>query len=227
MGESAGRLQKHLGHRFDRPALLEEALTHPSVDVRRSGGRNYQRLEFLGDRVLGLVIAARLLAEDPAASEGDLAVRFNALVRRETLAEVALECGLDPFVRLGRSEEEQGGRAKPAILADVCEAVIGALYLDGGLAAAEDFILRGWRRRLARAGVGKDAKTTLQERVQAGAKAPPTYRVTGREGPDHAPHFTVEVTVKGEPPASGEGGSRREAEQAAAQAMLDRLDGNA
>lgn len=213
-----------LDYQFRQPDRLEEALTHPSVDARRVGGRSYQRLEFLGDRVLGLVIADLLLRRFPNAAEGDLAVRLNALVRRETVADVAVQVGLGRFIRLGRSESEQGGEAKPAILADVCEAIIGALYLDGGLTAAAAFVETNWQSVMDERALGrKDPKTRLQEAVQATAQEPPQYAVVDRAGPDHAPRFTVEVSVGGLPSVRGEGGSRRDAEQAAAKAMLRKL----
>lgn len=217
-------LYELLDHRFDRPGLLEEALTHPSVDSKRAGTRSYQRLEFLGDRVLGLVVSNYLLRQHPDASEGDLAVRLNALVRREAVADVARQIGLSRFIRLGRSEARQGGEEKPAILADVCEAVIGALFLDGGLEPATAFVEKNWRSIIdASDQVQKDPKTRLQEAVQPSTQAPPQYEVVGRCGPDHAPMFTVEVMVCGQKPARGQGKSRREAEQAAAQAMLRTL----
>lgn len=214
-----------VGHNFANPSLLREALSHPSLDLKVSGRRNYQRLEFLGDRVLGLLIAERLYRQDPDAVEGDLAVRFNAMVRRETVAEVAVASGLAPHIRLGKSERERGGREKPAILADVCEAVIGALYIDGGLEAARTFVERHWNERVAVSlKVEKDAKTRLQELIQARDRKAPKYKVLSREGPDHAPLFTVQVTVGESDSVEGQGGSRREAEQAAAEAMLSRLD---
>jgi len=205
--------------------LLEEALSHPSLDHRRQGGRDYQRLEFLGDRVLGLVIARALYRDDPAADEGGLAVRFNTLVRRETVADAARLLGLGPYILLGKSEERQGGRGKPAILADVCEAVIGALYLDGGLGVAEVFVLRYWADFIAKSGsAAKDPKTQLQELIQESDGKPPRYRMLAQDGPDHAPCFTVEVRAEGTEVAEGQGRSRQEAEKAAAKAMLEALD---
>ncbi len=214
-----------LGHEFAQPALLEEALSHPSLDRRRQGGRDYQRLEFLGDRVLGLVIATALYRDDPGADEGGLAVRFNTLVRRETVADAARLLGLGPYILLGKSEERQGGRDKPAILADVCEAVIGALYLDGGLGPAEVFVQRYWADFMVESGSAtKDPKTELQELIQARDGKPPRYRVLAQDGPDHAPCFTVEVRAAATEAAEGQGGSRQEAEKAAAKAMLAALD---
>ncbi len=213
-----------LGHEFAHPALLEEALSHPSLDRRREGGLDYQRLEFLGDRVLGLIISSALYKEDAAADEGALAVRFNTLVRRETVAKAALLVDLGPHIRLGKSEDRQGGREKPAILADVCEAVIGALFLDGGLQAAENFVLRYWADFMANSGEAtKDPKTQLQELLQGNSGKPPRYKVINQEGPDHAPIFTVEVRAEGVTPAEGQGGSRQDAEKAAARAMLSQM----
>ena len=210
-----------LGHQFAKPELLEEALCHPSLDHRRQGGRDYQRLEFLGDRVLGLIISTALYKDDPQADEGALAVRFNNLVRRETVARVARLVGLGAHMRLGKSEDRQGGRDKPAILADVCEAVIGALYLDGGLPSAEAFVLKYWADFLASTSEAtKDPKTQLQEFLQGRSGKPPLYKVVGQEGPDHAPVFKVEVRADGYDSAEGQGSSRQEAEKAAAAAML-------
>ena len=210
-----------LGHQFAKPELLEEALCHPSLDHRRQGGRDYQRLEFLGDRVLGLIISTALYKDDAQADEGALAVRFNNLVRRETVARVARLVGLGAHMRLGKSEDRQGGRDKPAILADVCEAVIGALYLDGGLPSAEAFVLKYWADFLASTSEAtKDPKTQLQELLQGRSGKPPLYRVVGQEGPDHAPVFKVEVRADGYDLAEGQGSSRQEAEKAAAAAML-------
>jgi len=213
-----------LGHEFAQPDLLEEALSHPSLDRRREGGRDYQRLEFLGDRVLGLIISTALYRDDPGADEGGLAVRFNTLVRRETVADAARLIGLGQHMMLGKSEARQGGRDKPAILADVCEAVIGALYLDAGLAVAEAFVLRYWSEFMVNSSrVEKDPKTQLQEFLQGRSGKPPRYKVVSREGPDHAPVFTVEVRAEGASTGAGQGGSRQEAEKASARDMLRNL----
>jgi len=210
-----------LGHQFAQPELLAEALSHPSLGRRRQGGRDYQRMEFLGDRVLGLVISTALYHDDPGADEGGLAVRFNTLVRRGTVADAARLIGLGPYILMGKSEARQGGRDKPAILADVCEAVIGALYLDGGFAVAEAFVLRYWAGFMANSGAaGKDPKTELQELIQGRSGEPPGYKIVSQEGPDHEPCFTVEVRAVGLEAAQGQGGSRQEAEKAAARAML-------
>jgi ribonuclease-3 len=219
----AADLARILGHAFRDSALLEQALTHPSG---ASAARpDNQRLEFLGDRVLGLCIAEALLEAYPDAAEGALAPRFNALVRRETLAEVAAEIGLGEHLRLGRSESLSGGRRKAAILADATEAVIAALYLDGGMKAARAFIATRWRDRLHKlTSAPTDAKTRVQEWAQARGLAPPAYRLIERSGPDHAPVFTVEAELATGETASGRAGSKKLAEQEAAMALLGQLD---
>jgi len=216
-------LEEPLGHRFRHATLIERALTHASADAARSN----ERLEFLGDRVLGLVIAEKLHALYPDDAEGVLALKLNALVRRETCAAVAEAAGLSQHLILASAEAGSGGRQKSAILAGACEAVIAALYLDGGMKAARNFVERYWAGAIAALTADmRDAKTALQEWAQARKgfdRAAPVYRQTARLGPDHAPLFTVAVEVPGEEPASGEGRSKREAEQAAAKAMLVRL----
>jgi len=185
-----------------------------------------ERLEFLGDRVLGLVIANKLHALYPEDREGALALKFNALARREACVAAAEAAGLAPHLILAAGEAGSGGRLKGAILGGAIEAVIAALYLDGGMKAARKFVERYWEDAFA--GLGRDmrdAKTALQEWAQGreGKRGAPAYRVVRRKGPDHAPHFAVEVCVEGETPETGEGRSKREAEQAAARAMLERL----
>ena len=219
MGGVNQALQDRLGHRFAEQELLRQALTHPSAE-----GASYQRLEFLGDRVLALVIAGWLLESFPGADEGELAVRFNALVRKEACADVAERVGLGGYVVMGGGEEKAGGRRKAAILADACEAVIAAIYLDGGLAAAERFIRTEWAPVIAKSSVvPQDAKTALQEWAQATGKPVPKYSLDARTGPDHAPEFTVSVLVEGQAALKARGASKRQAEQAAARAMLERL----
>ena len=210
-------------HAFARPALLVEALTHPSASGR---GHGYERLEFLGDRVLGLVVADMLLAAFTDEDEGALALRFTSLVRRESLAAIAGGIGLAPVIEMTKGEAESGGRDNPAILADALEAVIGALYLDGGLAIAEGFV----RCHLAPAmhaaeGPPKDAKTALQEWAQANGLALPRYITVSTEGPAHSPTFEIEAIVGGHPPATASGASKRIAEQAAATVLLARIGG--
>ena len=219
---SARGLQERLGHAFADPSLLIAALTHGS---RGGEGRN-ERLEFLGDRVLGLVIAEALLLADPEAREGLLAPRLNALVRKETCAEVAREARLGEALRLGRSEMIAGGRKRDAMLGDAMEAVIAAVFLDGGFEAARGAILRLWGERVARAPVdARDAKTSLQEWAQARGLQPPAYEVVGREGPDHAPRFVIEARLSTGEAARAEGASKRMAEHAAAEALLEQVSG--
>ena len=221
LGRATAAVAARLGHDFARPELLVEALTHPST----AGISDNQRLEFLGDRVLGLVIAEALLAADPAATEGDLAPRLNALVRKETCAEVAAALGLGEGLRMGRSEMLTGGRRKTALLGDAMEAVIAAVYLDAGLAPARALILRGWADRLGAAhAVTRDAKTALQEWAQARGLTPPAYLDLDREGPDHAPLFSVEARLSDGRAAAGRASSKRAAQQAAAEALLALLD---
>ncbi|MGX1305491.1 ribonuclease-3 [Amorphus suaedae] len=218
------KVEAVLDHRFADSGLLREALTHASALAPSAKSTDsYQRLEFLGDRVLGLCIASLLFRAYPNADEGELAQRYNQLVRGKTCAEVAAEWRLDAALAMGTGESQSGGRKRTAILADTCEAVLGALYLDGGFEAAAVVIERDWgpRMRMAATPV-RDAKTTLQEWVQARSEPTPTYREVGRSGPDHAPRFTVEVVVPGREPGVGTGRSKREAEQEAARDVLVR-----
>lgn len=213
------QLAEALGHRFADPSLLRLALTHSSASGR--GLAANERLEFLGDRVLGLVVADMLYRRFAAEEEGHLARRFAVLVSRESLAQVAGQIGLAPYLALARGEEDSGGRANPAILADACEAVIAALYLDGGLPAARAFIEREWVPLVEQdRRPPQDPKTTLQEWAQAAGRKLPSYLVVSSEGPAHEPLFTVEVRVDGLPPAIGIGRSKRAAEQAAAAEAL-------
>ena len=213
-------LEARLGYRFADPGLATLALTHLSA---QAGGRSYQRLEFLGDRVLGVVVADHLYRSFPAASEGELSIRLAQLVRRETCAEIAADWDVGPHITLGPGEARTGGRNKAAILSDVCESLIGAVYVDGGFEAARDLITRAWGERMA-AGPhpARDAKTALQEWAQARALAAPRYEEAARSGPAHAPTFVMRVELKGYAPETGEASSKRAAEQAAAQAFLDR-----
>ncbi len=215
-------LEGRLGHRFKDPELLKRALTHASAHASLSN----ERLEFLGDRVLGLVAAEKLHALYPDDNEGALALKFNALARREACAKAAEQAGLAAHLVLASSEAGSGGRAKSAILAGACEAVIAALYLDGGMEAARGFIDCYWADAFAALSADmRDSKTALQEWAQGrgGNSAAPAYRLVNREGPDHAPRFIVEVSVRGQPVQRGEGGSKREAEQDAARKMLAQL----
>lgn len=216
------KLAQRLGHSFAEPTRLEQALTHPSASTKSRPDN--QRMEFLGDRVLGLVIAEALMKVFPDLPEGELAPRFNALVRREALAEVAEQIGLGQFLRLGRSESTAGGRRKGAILADAMEATIAALYQDGGLEVARSFILANWAEQMKSVEIAPtDAKTRAQEWAQARGMAPPEYVTVSRKGPDHAPIFTVEATLAGLPPAKGTAKSKKLAEQDAATALLAKV----
>ncbi len=220
MTDPVAALEVALGHRFADRTLLEAALAHASLER----GQSNERLEFLGDRVLGLAIAAALYARHAGEAEGDLARRLNALVRREACADRALVLGIDKALKLGASEAQGGGRKKVAILADACEAVLAAVYLDAGYDAAAAVVMRTWQPLLDGAeGPRADPKTELQETLQSRGEAPPTYRVVARTGPDHAPRFSVEVVGATGTLATGEGGSKREAEQAAASTALATL----
>lgn len=215
-------LQTRVGHKFRDPAILTMALTHISlVAPNRSRTGSYQRLEFLGDRVLGLAVSAMLYAEFPEAEEGEMSRRLAALVRRETCAEMAVEWGVGPAIRLGESEAAAGGHNKSAILSDVCEAIIGGIFVDAGFVAAEQVVRAGWTPRMREPTRPlRDPKTALQEWAQSLGKPAPIYRETGRTGPDHAPKFTVSVVIDGYGGAVGMGSSKRVAEQAAADAFL-------
>lgn len=209
------------GHVFRDPAHLRNALTHPSA--RAETGADYERLEFLGDRVLGLVAADMLLGRYPQADQGELALRYNALVKAETLAGVADEIGLAEYALTGAEISVASAKKLTNLRADLVEALIAAIYLDGGLEPARAFVERYWGKRAdAAPNARRDPKTALQEWAHRAAGATPVYEILGREGPDHAPRFTVRVSVAGFDPTDGEGGSRRIAEQAAAAAMLSR-----
>ncbi|MFZ4121995.1 MAG: ribonuclease III [Caulobacterales bacterium] len=216
-----------LGYTFANPALLDEALTHASASEGRAGLAHNERLEFLGDRVLGLVVAETLWASYREVGEGGLAQRLNAIVNRGACAQAARRIGLGPAIRLSAAEDRTGGRDKDAILADACEALIAALYLDGGFDAARAFILSSFADAFEGAQVApQDPKTALQEWAAARHGTQPRYQVVGRTGPDHAPRFVVEVLVDPMAPAQGEGTSKREAERAAARVLLERECGH-
>lgn len=217
-------LEDKLGHVFSDKALLRRAVTHASADAAVSN----ERLEFLGDRVLGLVVAEKLHGLYPGDAEGVLALKFNALARGAACARAATAAGLAEHLILAQSEQMSGGRTKPAILSGLCEAVIAALYLDGGLDAARRFIEKYWEGQFESLTTEmRDAKTRLQEWSQGrgrGESGAPVYTLISRKGPDHAPRFTVEAKVSGHEPATGEGSSKREAEQDAAANLLARVD---
>lgn len=216
-----GDLEARLGHRFRDPRLLQLALTHSSVV---GNARSNERLEFLGDRVLGLVVAHLLFESFPHEAEGALARRHAALVRRQALARVAEDIGLGACLALSRGEEDGGGRTNPGLLADACEAVLAALFIDGGLDAADGFVRRHWQQLMEESlKPPMDPKTALQEWAQGRGLPLPRYREVGREGPAHAPWFSVEVQVAGLGIERASGASKRLAEKAAARACLDRI----
>ncbi len=216
-------LEKKLGYQFANSELLATALTHRSM-ARDNGDLNNQRLEFLGDAVLGLVIADMLYHLFPGESEGDLSKRQVSLVNGEQLAVIAAEMTLGKYLRLSSGEDEQGGRTNPSNLEDACEALLGALYLDGGLDAVRQVVTKFWRAQAeATHTPPKDPKTTLQEWVQARALPLPEYVVISADGPSHAPHFIIEVRVQGQAPVRGEAGTKKLAERLAAMAMLGSL----
>ncbi|AGT07356.1 ribonuclease III [Paracoccus aminophilus] len=216
-----------LGHDFKRPDLLIRALTHGSVGSPTRPDN--QRLEFLGDRVLGLTMAEALVLADRKATEGQLAPRYNALVRGETCAAVAREIGLGDVLKLGRSEMVSGGRRKEALLADAMEAVLAAIYLDAGFETAKAVILRLWESRLETVDDdARDPKTALQEWAQAQGMKPPQYLQTGRSGPDHAPEFEITVKLDDGRSAIAQGaGTKRSIEQAAASVLLGQIESQA
>ena len=221
-GGSVLALAAVIGHDFDNLRLLEEAVTHPSAAGPRRP--SYERLEFLGDRVLGLVVAELLMATFPDEDEGDLTRRYHALARKEAARDVARSLGLGRFLQVARGEEAM--RDSATAVADAMEAVIAAIYLDGGLDPARRFIVSQWQPVLARTPEPpRDAKTALQVWVQQRGWPLPAYSEVARSGPAHAPHFVVEVIAAGAEGkvGRGEGASKRVAEQAAAAALLARL----
>ena len=220
--EAIRSFEQRLGYEFSNLSLLVEALTHSSIasDFRKDN----QRLEFLGDRVLGLVMAEALLEIDQTAPEGTLAPRFNALVRKETCAEVARQIELGGVLKIGRSEMLSGGRRKDALLGDGMEAIIAAIYKDGGFEVAKTIIINLWGDRIKNVkGDARDAKTMLQEWAQARGQNPPNYEVMSRSGPDHAPDFLVKVILDSGETSEAMAGSKRQAEQMAAKALLQKI----
>lgn len=218
-GASDADLEDRLGYRFQDRSLLERALTHPSA-ARGTRAPTYQRLEFLGDRVLGLAVADALLETYPGASEGELAKRHTRMVRAEACAAVAEALEIGPHLRLSAAERRQAIR--PTILADAMEAIIGAIYRDAGFATARDRVLAFWPADMTDDARLTDAKSMLQEWALARGLPIPRYALASRDGPDHKPLFVIRVEVEGLDPGVGEGASKREAEQAAAQTFLTR-----
>lgn len=216
-----GVLAERIGHTFNKPELLTLALTHASARPGSKPNEDNERLEFLGDRVLGLSIAQLLSERYPEASEGELARWFNHLVRTETCAEAGQRWHLGDFILMSGGEAGSGGRRKKTILANACEAVLGAVFSDAGYDVAREIIWRTWQPYLAELKeAAPDAKSVLQEWAQGRQLPLPNYIEVSREGPDHAPRFTAEVHVEGVAPERGEGSNKRSAEQAAALAML-------
>jgi ribonuclease III len=211
-------LSEGLGYGFRDGKLLEQALTHGSLP---KASDNYERLEFLGDRVLGLVVAEALYRQHGSEPEGKLAARHSTLVRGDMCADVAQKLGLAEIVKVGAAEKKLGVNKMGSILGDVMEAIIGAIYMDGGMDAARNFVLKHWAEHLARPETArKDAKTFVQEWVLARGAALPVYQVTDRSGPEHQPEFTVKLTVGKYGQAEGKGRSKQIAEMAAAQQFI-------
>jgi ribonuclease-3 len=214
-------VEMRIGHRFRTPDLIQTALTHASAASQ--GRDNYQRLEFLGDRVLGLLVTEMLLEAYPKASEGELSLRLAELVRKETCADVAAGLELGDAVAFGGNRTQKASLQTVNVLGDVCEAVIGAIYLDGGIERARGFVSANWRdRMLAPAARNRNAKAALQEWAQGRSLGVPGYAIVAKSGPDHDPRFEVEVSVETLTAVRGEGRTRRDAEQAAAAALLVR-----
>lgn len=216
--------EDRLGYKFTKPEHLIRAVTHSSMSSPHRDDN--QRLEFLGDRVLGLVMSEALLNADLNAAEGLLAPRFNALVRKETCADVARQIDLGAVLKLGRSEMLTGGRRKEALLADAMEAVIAAVYVDADFEVARKIIVTLWGDRITNVEQdARDPKTALQEYAQGQGEPPPKYTEISRSGPDHAPVFTIEVMLQSGASEQAEATSKRQAEQAAAKALLTRIKG--
>ncbi len=225
MSDPLDSLQDALAYRFNDAGLLKQALVHSSATSKR--GKSNERMEFLGDRVLGLILADMLLQTFPDEDEGEIAYRFTALAQRDALARVADAIGLADRLTLSTGEHLTGGRENPGLLADAVEAVIAAIYRDGGLEAARTFIATHWTEMMREnRRPPKDAKTTLQEWAQGRGLPLPKYTITSRDGPDHQPVFTVAVTVKGHDAVEGSGANKRAAEQAAAEAILAQVKGD-
>lgn len=223
-------LESRLGYVFRNPALLERALTHRSLraESRSRAGEDYERLEFLGDALLGFLVSAWICSKDEVATEGELTRRRQEVVRAETLAGAARDLGIGEELRMSAGEERTGGRAKESLLADAFEAILGAVYLDGGLRAARSFVRRHLvdavdRALAGSAGPADDYKSRLQEWAQDRLRTTPRYRIVSASGPDHAREFVAEVRVGGQGCGRGRGGSRKAAEQQAAREALETL----
>lgn len=219
--QKIAELEDRIGHKFTSHERLVRALTHSSATKKAGDISHYERLEFLGDRVLGICVAEMLFSTFPQAREGELSVRLNALVSGNTCAEIADEIGLHDFIHAGSDVKHIASKRMRSVRADVVESLIAAIYLDGGLDAAKKFVSRYWDSRVHEVGAGiRDSKTALQEWAHVHTGSTPSYRIAKRSGPDHDPTFIVEVEVNGAEGAQGKGRSKRAAEQAAAQSIL-------
>jgi len=223
-GSAAAATEARIGHQFADPNLLTTAFTHVSaLKSQRKRGDSYQRLEFLGDHVLGLIVSDMLYRAFPSADEGELSKRLAELVRKESCADIGKSLGLLDDIKLGAMGASAGARLRKSVLGDVCEAVIGAIYLDGGYAAAAEFVARNWTERMHKPRLPlRDPKTVLQEWAQGKGLPTPVYREVERTGPHHDPQFRVAVDLPGLAPAEGVGGSKRAAEKVAASVMIER-----
>jgi ribonuclease-3 len=220
----AAAIEARVGYTFGDPSLLTTALTHVSaLKTARRRGDSYQRLEFLGDHVLGLIVSDMLYRTYPKANEGELSKRLADLVRKETCADVAKSLGLLEGIKLGQVGATADARLRTSVIGDICEAVIGAIFLDGGYPAAEQFVQRNWEERMRTLKrPSRDPKTVLQEWAQGRGLPSPVYREVERTGPHHDPVFRIAVDVPGLPSAEGVGGNKRAAEKLAASAMIAR-----
>ena len=221
----AAAIEARIGHAFSDPSLLATAFTHVSALKKsaRSRADSYQRLEFLGDHVLGLIVSDMLYRAFPKADEGELSKRLADLVRKETCADVAKSLGLLEGIKLGAVGAGAGARLRTSVIGDICEAVIGAVFLDGGYPAAAQFVQRNWEERMRTLKRPlRDPKTVLQEWAQGKGLPTPVYREVERTGPHHDPRFRIAVDLPGLAPAEGHGGNKRAAEKAAASAMIAR-----
>ena len=219
--QKIAKLEERIGYAFEEHARLVRALTHASATKTTGDVAHYERLEFLGDRVLGLCVAELLFEQFPEAAEGELSVRLNALVSGRTCAEIADEIGLHDFIQAGTDMKQLTSKRMRSVRADVTESLIAAIYLDGGLEPAQQFVQKFWQKRLQEdGGAIRDSKTALQEWAHIQTGATPVYKVIKRSGPDHDPTFVVEVEVDGMKNGQGRGKSKRAAEQAAAQGVL-------
>lgn len=224
---SLSEIEKNIGYKFSNSHLLKEAVTHPSMNSRgqsKSGAFNYERLEFLGDSILCTVISTYIFQKFPEENEGSLAKRREALVCGTTLTEISASLNLGQALIMTKGEQTTGGRVNKANLENVLEAVVGAIYLDGGLEVVQKFILKNWKDLVNKmAEPPKDAKTALQEILQADGLDLPKYSVVEQSGPSHAPIFTIEVSIDGYDPVTAKGNSKREAERDAAKIMLQQI----